>query len=460
MAAAAPPPPTPPPTSSPAPPQDPATGADALASYLGLSFAFFLASLPGGTPAARHLASLQSRGRVLATRLLAAEDQLRQLRARRRDDARANARAAEIFAGHRASWMDNERRLLARATAATDEAASLRARLAEAEADAAALRARVDRLEREAAERDDLINALLAATRAADADLRATDDDPEPRDAEQQQHHQPAAAALDLDPAEPRGADADAEALAAAAALYAQQRQQQEGFGSDDFYTAAAAAAASGMQQPWMERSKGWQDLKYETAELMYNTKHAVPRRESPWKVDVESSGVPAKLQLLEQELINLEKIGNGDLSKIPLVMRKQVKRYQTLAGKIDDLCKRMQTSDPCDSTLSSEFRTQRQTEYLLEAFHLQHRATETRQKLSALQAETAKGSFGDELTAEAKMSTRRALSSIRNNFKEIQRSLEIWLARILGDLEGMLARDGASRIREYFLSPYASAVR
>lgn len=56
----------------------------------------------------------------------------------------------------------------------------------------------------------------------------------------------------------------------------------------------------------------------------------------------MESSGVPAKLQLLEQELINLEKIGNGDLSKIPLVMRKQVKRYQTLAGKIDDLCKRM----------------------------------------------------------------------------------------------------------------------
>ena len=65
-------------------------------------------------------------------------------------------------------------------------------------------------------------------------------------------------------------------------------------------------------------------------------------RRESPWKVDVESSGVPAKLRLLEQELINLEKVVNGDISKIPLVMRKQVKRYQTLTGKIDDLCKRM----------------------------------------------------------------------------------------------------------------------
>jgi hypothetical protein len=56
--------------------------------------------------------------------------------------------------------------------------------------------------------------------------------------------------------------------------------------------------------------------------------------------VDVELSGVSAKLRLLEQELINPEKVVNGDLSKIPLVMTKQVKRYQTLAGKINDLCK------------------------------------------------------------------------------------------------------------------------
>ncbi|XP_047073008.1 MAP7 domain-containing protein 1 [Lolium rigidum] len=443
----APPPPTKPaPAPSPAPPtpslppQDPAESP--LAAYLGLAFALFLATLPAaGGP--RHVASLQSRGRLLAARLLAAEDQLRQLRARRREDARANARAAEILAARRASWSDS----LARAA---DEAAALRARLADAEQLAAAQRARADRLEREALERDSLLSALLAATRAGDAHAHFRGGREQEEDADAREHSS--------DPAEPYG-DTDAEALAAAAALYAQQRQQQDGFAGDDFY-ASAAAAASGMP-PWMDaRSKGWQDMKYEPVESMYNTKHSVPRRESPWKVDVESSGVPGKLRLLEQELINLEKVGNGDLSKIPLVMRKQVKRYQTLAGKIDDLCKRMQASDPCDSTLNSEFRTQRQTEYLLEAFHLQHRATETRQKLSALQAETAKSSFGDELTAEAKMSTRRALSSVRNNFKEIQRSLEIWLARILGDLEGMLARDGASRIREYILSPYASAVR
>lgn len=65
-------------------------------------------------------------------------------------------------------------------------------------------------------------------------------------------------------------------------------------------------------------------------------------RRESPWKVDGESTGVSSKLKLLEQELVNLERIGKTDLSKMPSLLRKQAKRYQALAGKIDDLCRRM----------------------------------------------------------------------------------------------------------------------
>jgi hypothetical protein len=65
-------------------------------------------------------------------------------------------------------------------------------------------------------------------------------------------------------------------------------------------------------------------------------------RRESPWKVDGESTGVSSKLKVLEQELLNLEKVGNSDLSKVPSLMRKQAKRYQALSGKIDDLCGRM----------------------------------------------------------------------------------------------------------------------
>jgi hypothetical protein len=73
--------------------------------------------------------------RVLALRLFEAEEQLRQVRARRREDGRANARTAEILAEHRSAWLDTERSLLNR----LDDA-----RRVELE-----LRAQVESLERE-----------------------------------------------------------------------------------------------------------------------------------------------------------------------------------------------------------------------------------------------------------------------------------------------------------------------
>lgn len=104
---------------------------------------------------------------------------------------------------------------------------------------------------------------------------------------------------------------------------------------------------------------------------------------------------------------------------------------------------------------MSSELRTQRQTEFLIEALRLQQRASETGQKLMALQTETGKGCFGDDMESQAKLMTRRCLDSLKNNFKEIQRNLEIWLARIIGDVEGILARDGTSHVKEYYVSRY-----
>ncbi|GMP95188.1 hypothetical protein CsSME_00044329 [Camellia sinensis var. sinensis] len=74
-----------------------------------------------------------------------------------------------------------------------------------------------------------------------------------------------------------------------------------------------------------------------------------------------------------------------------------------------------------------------------------------------ALKAEMGKSDFGDELEGHTKLTTQRCLDSIKNNVKEIQRNLEIWLARIIGDLEGIVARDGASRVREYYISRYPS---
>ncbi|RWW25241.1 hypothetical protein GW17_00010424 [Ensete ventricosum] len=387
--------------------------------YIGLSFALFLGLLPKSS--ASYVSSLQSRNRILAMKLFEAEDQLRQLRSRRKEDAKANARVTEIYAGHRNRWQQEEKRLLQRIDAADEEAASLRARVKEMERAEAELRAAVERLEKEVAERDEMLDFMARKVEGDGFSEKGV-----------------------------MGGDAGLEPLD-------HVELDREFLG----------ARVSGALEPVLEQRFLARNGEFEgMADLL----EIDFRRESPWKVDGESSGVSAKLKLLEQELVNLEKLGKDDPSKILSLMRKQSKRYQSLAGKIDDLCRKMTSqkmtvlcialfmqrlNDPCDPTLSPEFRTQRQTEFLLEAFRLQHTASETRQKLSTLQAEATKSHPGDDLTAKDKLNTRRSMDSIRNNFKEMQRNLEIWLARIMGDLEGILARDGASRVRDYYSSPF-----
>ncbi|KAG6485521.1 uncharacterized protein LOC122007962 [Zingiber officinale] len=400
------------------------TEASLFSSYIGLSFALFLGLLP--KLSLSYVSSLQSRNRILATKLFEAEDQLRTLRSRGKEDAKANARVAEIFAGHRARWQQEDRRLLLRVDAAEAEISGLRARLEETERERANLNAALQRLEREVAERDEMLEFMARKEEGGGGGLDSVEDSgtgggftrvrvPEER------------------------------LLARNGKLVAIQQNSNE---------RELFMPSEGMKQ-WTDQSSGWQNMLYDSLDTTNSMKHLVARRESPWKVDSESSGISTKLKLLEEELVYLEKVGAGDLSKITSLMRKQAKRYQSLAGKVDALCRKMRMNEPCDPTLTPEFRTQRQTEFLLEAFRLQNCASETRQKLSSVQAESIRRPLGDGLTAEAKSSARKSLDSVRNKFKEIQRSLEIWLARTMGDLEGILARDGASRVREYCLSPF-----
>ncbi|CAN6712116.1 unnamed protein product [Malus baccata var. baccata] len=372
-----------------------------LCSYLGLSLGIFLALAPD------NFQELQTQVGELSARLWQAEEQVRLMTSRRKEDSKANARVVEIFASHRNAWQAEEKRLLHQIDAAHQEIGHLHARILELEKTQDDSSARIRDLEREVGERDDMIGFM--ATRG--------------------------------------GGGAEAEAVDADHHCHRHQGKEEVNvydnavaFGFDSHLVADA--------------SKLWQDVQYESLEPLYHMKHFVPR-ESPWKLDGEWTRISSKLKLLEQELLNLETIGKSDLSKVPSLMRKQTKRYQALAGKIDDLCRRMQGSDPSEPTLSPEFRTQRQTEFLLESFRLQQRATETGQKLMAVQTEIGKSSYGDELGNQAKHNTRRSLDSVRNNLKEIQRNLEIWLARIIGDLEGILARDGASRVGEYCISRY-----
>ncbi|XP_031266739.1 uncharacterized protein LOC116125156 isoform X1 [Pistacia vera] len=374
-----------------------------LSSYLGLSFSLFLALFP--QKSLLLIPTLESQVRELSTRLVTADEQLRQMKSRRKEDSKANARVVEIFATHRNTWQAEERRLLQQIDAANEEMANLRSKIEEMEREKAESKRRVEELE-------EMIGFMSR-----------------------------------------RGG-----------CEFEEEEDQFGGCGSRDFYggddgqngnfgfTSEFLASASKF---WAEKASLWQDVQYESLESLYHMKHFVARRESPWKVDGESTGVSSKLKLLEEELLNMEKIGKNDLTKVPSTMRKQAKRYQTLAGKIDDLCRRMQASDPCESTVSPEFRSQRQTEFLLEAFRLQQRASETAQKLTALQTEIGKSYYDDDLGSQPKLTTRRSLDCIRNNLKEVQRNLEIWLARIIGDLEGILARDGASRVRECYISRY-----
>ncbi|KAL3743839.1 hypothetical protein ACJRO7_019016 [Eucalyptus globulus] len=402
-------------------------GSLSLSTYLGLSFSLFLAHLPKNS--LTLLPGLRTQVKDLSFSLLQAEEQLRQMRSRRKEDAKANARVVEIFASHRNAWQQDERRLLQQLDEANEEMAHLRARVEESERVETEYKARVEDLEREVGERDDMIGFMSRRGEfGEESDRNGGHGDVEEASeydyGQQQHHHRHQYQYLNRQ----------------------QEEQTGNGFGSE--YLGSASKF-------WAEKARVWQDVQYESLESVHHSKHYVTRRESPWKLNGEGVGVSSKLKLLEQELLNLEKVGDGDPSKVPSLMRKQAKRYQALSGKIDDLCRKMQSSDPCELTLSSEFRSQRQTEFLLEALRLQQRASETGQKLTALHAEVGKSLYEEELGGHARVTTRRSIDSIRNNFKELQRNLEIWLARISGDLKGILARDGASRVKEYYAARY-----
>ena len=127
-------------------------------TYLGVSFAVFLSLLPAS--ALSLLPTLQSRNHYLLRRLRAAEEELSQLRSRRQEDSKANARVVEIFATHRNAWQQEERRLLRRLDDSAEEISRLRAKVSELEAHQTQLLSEVEELRREVGERDELLNFM------------------------------------------------------------------------------------------------------------------------------------------------------------------------------------------------------------------------------------------------------------------------------------------------------------
>ncbi|XP_058183777.1 uncharacterized protein LOC131301473 isoform X1 [Rhododendron vialii] len=193
------------------------------------------------------------------------------------------------------------------------------------------------------------------------------------------------------------------------------------------------------------------------------------------WKLDLHALGVSYKVKRLKQQLLMLERLtgkrescedGEGDdkdkrvgikgLYTVISLLNKQATRYQSLQSKIDELCKRMHENDlDVGHGGSSIPKTKEETKtlehFLEETFQLQRYMVATGQKLMEIQSKIASGfvEAGEELDESASFDLKRFADSVRTLFKEIQRGLEIRIARIIGDLGGTLACDGIIHLRK-----------
>ncbi|KAF8412104.1 hypothetical protein HHK36_000059 [Tetracentron sinense] len=196
-------------------------------------------------------------------------------------------------------------------------------------------------------------------------------------------------------------------------------------------------------------------------------------KKGSSWKMDLHALGVSYKIKRLKQQLLMLERLTEmqtncekreiddhtqthikGFLFLMSL-LNKQVSRSQSLQEKTDDLCKRIHESDLDGSGGNSSIaRPKEETKtlehFLEETFQLQRYMVAAGQKLIEIQSTSASGFVegAEKLDGSASFDMRRFADGIRTLFREVQRGLEVRIARIIGDLEGTLACEGITRLR------------
>lgn len=97
-----------------------------------------------------------------------------------------------------------------------------------------------------------------------------------------------------------------------------------------------------------------------------------------------------------------------------------------------------------------SRGKTKTLENFLEETFQLQRYMVATGQKLTEIQSKIAVGFVvaAEELAKSASFDIKRFADSVRTLFQEVQRGLEVRIARIIGDLEGTLACDGIIHLR------------
>ncbi|XP_015070665.1 myosin-14 [Solanum pennellii] len=193
-----------------------------------------------------------------------------------------------------------------------------------------------------------------------------------------------------------------------------------------------------------------------------------IKKNKSLWKMDLHALGVSYKIKRLTQQFVMLERLtskqepaGNSEnndngrsgtrgFRALMSLLNKQVARYESLQGKIDDLCKRMHENGlnvNCEGSVirKTKEETKLLEHFLEETFQLQRYIVATGQKLMEVQTKIASGFVvaAEELDTPASFDVKRFADGIRTLFREVQRGLEVRVSRIIGDLEGTLACDG-----------------
>ncbi|XP_068667021.1 uncharacterized protein [Aristolochia californica] len=209
-------------------------------------------------------------------------------------------------------------------------------------------------------------------------------------------------------------------------------------------------------------------------------------KKETLWKMDLQALGVSYKIKRLKQQLLLLERLtgtppvtkpvsneesgyepGSCEIGKTEeqgqqvkgvllmiSLLNKQVKRYQNLEEKTNDLCKRLENGRHDGSSDSNLVRAKKGTEtlenFLEETFQLQRYMVATGQKLTEIQSRIS-SNFSGGLEGIEKcegFDIRQFAENVRTLFREVQRGLEIRISRIIGDLEGTLACEGILHLR------------
>lgn len=191
------------------------------------------------------------------------------------------------------------------------------------------------------------------------------------------------------------------------------------------------------------------------------------------WRVDIYALGVSYKIKRLKQQLFMLERLtgkkesiqdtesnDNGQIEmkaflSVMSLLNKQIGRYQSLQEKADDLCKRKRENDlsvNCGDASIARTKGETKTleQFLDETFQLQRYIVATGQRLMEIQSNISPGFVGvaEELNQNASFDIKCFADSVRTLFQEVQRGLEVRIARIIGELEGTLAREGMIDLR------------